>query len=165
MNIKMKAISFLWLVFCLAQPAHAQQAIVTTGGDLYTTSGSVAYSVGQVAFTSPANEVGSISQGVQQPFQLSIVGISELHWVSMFELYPNPANQNLYLHATGSEQTMKLSAFQARIFDMLGNLVATQKLQDDVNMISVSALPTATYFIQIWQENTFIQSVSFSKIN
>ena len=165
MNMKMKVIYFLWLVFCLAHPLSAQKGFVSSGGDIHYPNGTVAYSIGQVAFEPFTHEAGNINPGLQQPFQLSIVGINGLDWHSRLLLYPNPADQNIYLQFSSDEITIQAKEFFARVYDMQGNLLFTQRLKDEVNKISISALPAAMYFIQIWQANRFIRSVSFSKTN
>lgn len=68
--------------------AYAQQASTASGGNASGSGGSASYSVGQTAYT-VSNGNGSVSQGVQQPFEISIVtdiGIkpSALQFSSMY---------------------------------------------------------------------------------
>jgi len=165
MNVKMKVTNFLWLVLCLIQSLSAQQGIVSSGDYINYFNGSVSYSIGQVSFGSFSSEAGNVNQGLQQPFQFSIVGTSDLHRNSMFLLHPNPANQNLYLQLSTHESLVEVRDFYVMVYDMQGKLLITQRLNDDVNTISINVLPAAMYFIQVWQANKFIQSVSFTKTN
>lgn len=165
MNIKMKVTSFLWAALYLVQPLSAQQGITTSGGDVISPEGSVSYSIGQIAFGSFAGESGYVQQGLQQPYQFNTVGTQDIYWGSIFSLYPNPANQNIYLHLSADENMLREMDLYARVYDMAGNLILTQKLKNDVNSIWIDMLPAAVYVIQIWQAKTFLQSVSFSKTN
>jgi len=165
MNFKMKVINFLLLIFCAAQPLSAQKGIVSSGGDFDSPNGSVAYSVGQISYVSIYNETGNVNPGLQQPFELGIVGTRDLYQDSMLLLYPNPANQDVYLQFSSDESLIRPADFLARIYDMKGKLLITQRLRDDINTISIRELPSGIYLIQIWQANTFIQSNSFSKTN
>lgn len=165
MNISMKAASFLWLVLCLIPSLEAQQGFVAAGGDAHHSHGSVAYSIGQVVYTSVTNTAGHVTQGLQQSFQLNIVGTRDLQQDATFVLYPNPANQIVYLESSEHAQIGSAEDFHVSLFDLQGHLLITQALQNDVNTISISRLAPATYFIQIWRGNRFIQSLSFSKTN
>ena len=57
----------------------AQSAIVPVGGDAQSSSGSVSYTVGQIAVQTAANSNGSFSvaEGVQQPYEIQAVGVDD----------------------------------------------------------------------------------------
>lgn len=165
MNIQMKVTGFLWLVFCLAQSLSAQQGIVSSGGDHFSQNGSVAYSVGQVMFEPINGETGNIYPGMQQPFQFGIVGISQIHAGYLYNIYPNPANQFLRLQLSTDENKINDQDLIARVYDVKGNLLISQKLVNPINTILISDLTEGLYFVQIVKTNTILQSISFSKIN
>ncbi len=50
--------------------SFGQTSVNTAGGEVENTSGSVSYSIGQVAYTSVSNSNGSVSQGVQHAFEI-----------------------------------------------------------------------------------------------
>ncbi|MEO6131344.1 MAG: T9SS type A sorting domain-containing protein [Saprospiraceae bacterium] len=161
----MKVTNFLWLAFCMSQSLIAQQGVVSSGGDILSTNGSVAYSIGQIAYASVSGETGIVNPGVQQPFQFDLVGINDFHRDYFINLYPNPANQFLFLQLSTDEGIIQAQDFFARVYDVKGNLLITQMLRHDVTTILISELPEALYFVQVWQANTFIHSISFSKTN
>lgn len=165
MNMKKKVTNFLWLVFCLAQSLSAQQGIVSAGGDNFSQNGSVAYSVGQIAFEPINGETGNLNPGLQQPFQFSIVGISDFRSDYLLKLYPNPANQFLCLQLSTHEGIIDGQDFIAKVYDAKGNLLINQRLENVINTILITDLPDALYFVQIWQSNTLFQTISFSKTN
>lgn len=165
MNTKMKVTCFLGLVFCLAQSLSAQQGVVASGGDHSSSNGSVAYSVGQIAFATIDDETGNLNPGLQQPFQFTIVGINDIGTDHLLNLYPNPANQFLFLQLSTREGIIHAQDFIAKVYDAKGNLLITQQLDNPVNSILISDLPSGQYFVQIWQSKTLSQSISFSKIH
>lgn len=161
----MKVTNFLWLAFFMSQSLIAQQGVVSSGGDILSSTGAVAYSIGQLAYISVSGETGNVNPGVQQPFQFNLVGIKDIQRDYLLTLYPNPANQFLYLKLSTDEGIIQSQDFIARVYDVKGNLLIVQKLIHNVTPILISELPEALYFVQVWQANTFIQSISFSKNN
>lgn len=66
-----KTVALLLLGFGITT-AQAQQATTATGGNASGSGGPVAYSVGQVVYTTNTSSNGSVAQGVQQPYEISI---------------------------------------------------------------------------------------------
>ena len=57
---------------------YAQQATTASGGDASGSGGSVAHSVGQTVYTTNTGSNGSVAQGVEQPYEISITtGLAE----------------------------------------------------------------------------------------
>jgi hypothetical protein len=165
MIFKMKATIFLWLVLCITQSMSAQRGIVSSGGDISSPNGSVAYSVGQIAYVSISSDSRNLTTGLQHSFEIGIVGISNSNPDSMWLLYPNPSSQDVYLHFSSENESSPASDFSARIFDMNGKLLITHRLHNDVNTISIREFSSGMYVIQIWDATRIIQSKSFSKTN
>ncbi len=67
-----------------------QTSVNTAGGEVKNASGSVSYSIGQVAYTSVSNSNGSVSQGVQQAYQISTLNVEEKVFNFSLSVYPNP---------------------------------------------------------------------------
>lgn len=163
--MKMKVTHFLWLSFYLTQSLIAQQGVVSSGGDILSPNGSVAFSIGQIAFVSISGESGSVNPGIQQPFQFDPVATNDFRRDYFLNLYPNPANQVLFLRVSTDEGISEAQNLFARVYDVKGNLLIIQRLRHDITTLLISELPEALYFVQVWQANTFIQSISFSKTN
>ena len=62
---KMKTVALLLLVFGITT-AQAQQAITATGGNASGSGGTIAYSVGQIVYTTYTGATGSVAQGVRR---------------------------------------------------------------------------------------------------
>ena len=57
---------------------QAQESVNATGGNALGSGGSVSYSVGQLTYQTHVGTNGSVAEGVQQPFEISVVtGIKE----------------------------------------------------------------------------------------
>ena len=98
LNKKVKLSALLLLGFGLAG-LQAQEAIPATGGNGSGSGGSVSYTVGQIVYTTITGTNGSSAQGVQQPFEISVVtGIPEAKDISIeIIVYPNPAQDFIML--------------------------------------------------------------------
>ena len=69
----------------------AQLNVVATGGDAQANSGAISYSVGQIDYTSVTMQSGSVAQGLQHPFQATIVtDVKLFDGLSFARIYPNP---------------------------------------------------------------------------
>ena len=97
--IKTKSIPIVLLVtgFLSVGYAQAQQSANAAGGDATGSGGSVAYSIGQVVYTANTSPSGTVSQGVQQAYEIFLIGINETELNSSLSVFPNPILDNLTL--------------------------------------------------------------------
>ena len=71
---------------------QSQDAIAISGGDATGGGGTSSYTLGQVFYTATTANNGSISQGVQQNFELFTLSNEQLMTVNLESLvYPNPS--------------------------------------------------------------------------
>ncbi len=155
----------LWTVTWLGTPLLAQQGVVSTGGDIPSAAGSVAFSIGQTAYQVIDGETGSVHQGVQQPYNFTIVGIEDLREDIVIRLFPNPAQSSVYVQLTSPTPASNQEQMTARLFSFDGKLILEQTLKDDVNTIPIDQLNAALYLLQVWQGNKFIKSYSLTKVD
>jgi hypothetical protein len=165
MNVKLKAIGFLWLLICSAETLSAQHAVLSTGGDLSSSTGSVSYSIGQVIYNHIDGEIGSLNQGVQQPYTFTIVGINDPQQETSWRLFPNPANEFVNIQLSTTSPFNSGHQYSARLFDMKGNLVTEKILDQEINRISLRQCIDATYIVQIIDQHQTIQSYALIKSN
>ena len=139
---------------------QAQESINASGGDAIGNGGSVAYSVGQVLYTTNVGSNGSMSQGVQHAFEIYTVGIKEQLLNISLTAYPNPTTGNLILEV-GDLNLEKLSI---QLVDMQGKHITNEQILAEQTDINMNGLPASTYFINVInQENTTIQSFKIIK--
>ena len=130
---------------------QAQEAIPVTGGNVSGSGGSVSYSIGQVVYSTQAGTTGSVAQGVQQPYEISIViSIEEARGISLqCSAYPNPTTDYLTLKV----ENFQLSTFSFQLFDINGKLLENKKIERNEESIVMSNLVPATYFLKVIQGN------------
>jgi hypothetical protein len=143
---KIKLCVILMLAIGLAE-LKAQEAIPATGGNASGAGGSVAYTVGQVAYSTNLTSSGSESQGVQQPYEISVVsGLADDHEFSLnCSVYPNPASDFLLLSVAGEIQT----SYIASLSDMNGKIITNIIVSNTETKIDLRGLVPAVYFLKI----------------
>jgi hypothetical protein len=139
---------------------QAQESTNASGGDVIGSGGSVAYSIGQVVYTTNTGSAGSVAQGVQHAFEIFTVGIKETELNISLTAYPNPTTENLTLQI--SDYNNEKLAFQ--LYDLQGKLLTSGPVTAQQTQINTASLPAATYFINVVnQENKKVQSFKIIK--
>lgn len=126
---------------------QAQESPTATGGKASGSGGSVSYSVGLVLYQTPTGAISSITQGVQQPFEISVLtGIEDAIGINLMILaYPNPTTDILTLKV----ENFDLSNLHFQLFDMTGKLLQNEKFASTMTTIAMSNLIPATYFVKV----------------
>ena len=57
--------------------SYAQESANASGGNATGSGGTLAYSIGQIVFTTNTGSTGSVAQGVQHGYEIYLVGIKE----------------------------------------------------------------------------------------
>jgi hypothetical protein len=140
---------------------QAQESINATGGDATGIVGSANYSVGQIVYTTNTGTNGSVAQGVQQPFEISVViGIEEANGMTLqCSTYPNPTTAFLMLNVENYDN-INLSY---QLFDTQGKLLQTQKITDSQTRIVMSDFVPATYFVKVMGGNKEVKTFKIIK--
>lgn len=143
---------FLLIIFsaCMATLGMAQSAIVSVGGDAQSATGSVSYTVGQIAVKSVANSSGSISvaEGVQQPYEIQTVGVDDYPQIVLDAVvYPNPTENLAQLKLNGFE--IPTSGLQAHLFDGAGRLLQLLTVTDELTAFQIGQYATGTYYLEL----------------
>lgn len=144
----------------LMSGVFAQESSNSAGGDASGAGGTVAYSVGQVVYTTNTGSNGSVAQGVQHAYEIFSVGIKETALNISLTAFPNPTTENLTLQI--SDYTNQQLTYQ--LFDVQGKQLSNGQITAQQTQINMNSLPTATYFINVVnQENKNIQSFKIVK--
>ena len=138
---------------------YAQQASTASGGDPSGSGGSVAYSVGQIVYTTHAGTTGSVMQGVHQPYEISTTtGLNETGVNLNLSAYPNPTTNYVILQIDNCD-----NAFSYQLFDMSGKLLESRQVTLNVTTIAMDELAMATYFLKVTQNNHEIKTFKIIK--
>jgi len=140
---------------------QAQESVNATGGNALGLGGSASYSVGQVVYTTNIGTNGSAAQGVQQPFEISVVtGLEEAKGINLSVLaYPNPTTDYLTLEVKDFE----LSTLSYQLYDMQGKLLQNEKIIDNKTSIVMSNFVPATYFVKVIQNQQEVKTFKIIK--
>jgi hypothetical protein len=143
---------------------QAQEAITTSGGNASGSGGSASYSVGQVVYTTDVGTNGSSAQGVQQPFEISVVtGIEEAKCITVeWSAYPNPTTDILNLKVDALT-TLSIPSMQYQLYDMSGKLLETKKIESNQTSITMNNLMPATYFLKVTDNNKEVKTFKIIK--
>lgn len=153
--IALLAAGLLWVSF-----AQAQESTNASGGDATGTGGTASYSVGQVVYTTNTGSTGSVAQGVQHAYEIFTVGIKETELNISLTVFPNPTTENLTLQI--SDYNNEQLSYQ--LFDMQGKQLSNGQITAQKTQINMNSLPTATYFVNVVnQENKKVQSFKIIK--
>ena len=127
----------------------AQEAIPTSGGNASGSGGSVSYSVGEVVYTTNIGSNGSEAQGVQQPYEISVVnGLEEAEGIHLnFTTYPNPTKDFLTLKVENYDK----ENLSYNLYDINGKLLTNKILSGNETIISMENFVPATYFLKVLQ--------------
>ncbi|MBU0490030.1 MAG: T9SS type A sorting domain-containing protein [Bacteroidetes bacterium] len=161
MSCKKNTLSALLLLVLGLTGLHAQETIPATGGNASGSGGTVSYSVGQVVYTTYNGASGSIAQGVQQPFEISVItGIEEAASVSLtISVYPNPASEQLTLRVNSFD----ISGLSYQLYDINGKLLENTTIEGTETNIIMSNLVPATYFLKVIQGDKDVKTFKVIK--
>ena len=157
-RLKLSAVLLLGLGLTGLQ---AQESVNATGSNASGGGGSVSYSVGQVVYTTNTGTNGSVAQGVQQPYEISVVtAIKEAKGINLsVSAYPNPTTDYLTLEV----KEFELSNLNFQLYDMNGKLLQSEKITGKQTSIVMGNLVSATYFVKVIQNNKKVQSFKIIK--
>lgn len=126
---------------------QAQTVVTSTGGNVSGIGGSISYTIGQLTYTTNTGVNGSVAQGVQQSYEISLpTGNEEAKDFSLvFLVYPNPSSDFLTLKV-GNYDNEDLSYL---LYDITGNLLENKKVITDQTQVPMGNLLPGTYFLKI----------------
>ncbi len=142
--------------------ANAQQATVAAGGNAAGAGGGyVSYSIGQIVYTTNTGATGSLAQGVQQPYDISVVtALEQAIGINLnLAAYPNPTKDFLNLIVENN----KTESLYYQLFDINGEILENKKLEGTQTNIVMSNFSQATYFLKVIQDNMELKTFKIIK--
>ena len=128
---------------------QAQEVIPATGGEATGSGGSVSYTVGQMVYSTNTGANGSVSQGIQQPYEISV--ISAINELAEFTLecavFPNPVAESLILKVV--RENISVSSLSFQLYDINGKLIQNKELESNETRIHMRDLVPAIYFLKV----------------
>jgi hypothetical protein len=138
---------------------QAQSTIPATGGNANGSGGSVSYTIGQIIYNTMSGSNGTVVQGVQQPYEISVVtSIRNTEDINLkCSVYPNPTVGITKLVFESSD----FEDLRFRLFDITGMLLQDKKVESRETEISLANLSSSVYFLKVIKNN---QEVKVFKI-
>ena len=153
----MKKRMFLLMAFALiGAKANAQTAVATAGGE----AGTVSYTVGQVFVGITTSDKGSLTAGVQQAYEITIVEVGVTDRLVTLEaaVYPNPVTDRLVLRVDDAD-----AALCYTLLDANGRAIATDNIFDVQTSIEMGNLVQGVYFLRVDDGDTAVRTFKIVK--
>ncbi len=124
---------------------RAQQVVLPAGGEATGSGGTVSWSVGQVAYTTNGSSGGTLTQGVQQPYEVIATSlVQHPDGGLMATAFPNPTSSLITVHVNGQVEKGRYS-----LVDGLGQVVLAKKLTGSETFIEMDGLANGAYTLQL----------------
>ena len=152
-------LSFL-LLFCIVS-LQSQENITLSGGDASGSGGTAAYSVGQIVYTTHTGADGSVAQGVQQPYEISIVnGIEQADGINLeLKVYPNPTNDFLNLIV----QDYNNERLSYQLYDINGQIIKRGKVIGIETTITMEFQVPGNYLLIVFDDQNEVKTFKIIK--
>ncbi len=155
-------LNVLIVLFSAITNMAAQEALPAAGGEATGTDGSASYTIGQTVYkTIEGTNGNSAVEGVQQPYEISIVTAIEntKDIILEFYAYPNPTSGILKLRTNDRD----LRNISYRLFDMNGKLLKTDEIKGSETLINMQNLVPSVYFIKVTENDRMIKTFKIIK--
>ena len=158
--MKQKKITVCAAFLLLGGMVSAQGNTVATGGEATGSGGTTSYTTGQVVYTKNTGTNGSVAQGVQQPYEISVTtGVEETSINLEMIVFPNPTTDYLTLKIESEE--FKSMSYQ--LIDMQGKIIDSKKVTTQSSTIKMEGLPKSTYIVNVMEKNKSIKTFNIIK--
>lgn len=139
----------------------SQSTNPATGGTATGSGGSVSYTVGQLVYTILTGTQYSVSQGVQQPYEISTVtAVENTEGITLECLvYPNPTGGSIKL----TIKPFDYKNMRYRLYGLNGTLLQDSKIESEETEISIDNLSPSTYFLKVLRGSKEIKTFKIIK--
>lgn len=163
--MKKKTIQILCVILFLSLnwgAAIAQNATVSAGGTATGSGGTLTYTIGQIADQKVEGNGRYVIEGVQQPFEIQVVGINNYPNIALEAiLYPNPTSSKVVLRIRNYD--IPSQGLTAQLYDFNGKMVKAFVVKDLDTEIDFSGYAAATYQLRIMDDKTLLKTFKVVK--
>lgn len=160
-KLKLSAFLLLGLRIC---GLHAQEALPAAGGNASGSGGSVSFSIGQVFYNTDKDGNSSVTQGVQQPYEITVTtGLEDIKWINLdCSVYPNPTTNYLTLKVDASTK-VSIQSLSYQLHDMNGKLIRFEKVENLETQIDMTNLVSESYLLEVINRKKIVKSFKIIK--
>lgn len=148
MKVK-RILTLLSILISFSAITKAQETVSTSGNDAIGSGGVVNYTVGQIAYKTYSGVTGSISEGVQQRYNVAVTLGENLKDIELeITSFPNPTND--YLRISITENFRKNLRYE--LANQKGMIIQEGNL-DTSTRLNMSRLAASMYIISVKDNN------------
>jgi hypothetical protein len=151
--------SIIALLLC-ALHVQGQQQVVSSAGNFHSNaSGSVSWTLGELAIETLTTANNVLTQGFQQS-RLTVTGFGDLPILDYeIVVFPNPASDHIIIR-TDKEQHENL---HYQLYDLSGRIILQNKILETETTIPVNHLRSAVYLLRIIEGNRQVRAFKVVK--
>ena len=139
---------------------NLHEVILTTGGSATGSNGSSSYSLGQLVDVYNSGTNGSVTQGIQQSFEIYVIsGVENTNITLQCSVYPNPSTDFIRLNTY--KTNLKNPSYQ--LYDINGKLMEMRDITNSETSIVMSRYLPSIYFLKVLSSNHIIKSFKIIK--
>lgn len=140
---------------------QAQSTIPASGGNASGSGGTASYTVGQVVYTTSTGGNGSVAQGVQHPYEISVMtGIDDAKDISLeIIVYPNPASDYVKLKV----KNLEIENLSYKLYNLNGSILLDSEIHAEETDISMQTLLSSTYVLKVIQGQKEVKTFKIIK--
>jgi hypothetical protein len=137
----------------------AQQVVASSGESLANSSGSLSFTLGELAIETKSGSPGILTEGFHQP-TITITSLDEPVKVGYsITAFPNPTSDFVNLEIENEE----LTGLSYILYDATGKDILSGTIENKTTEISFSELKTAIYFLKIETDGKLVKTFKISK--
>jgi hypothetical protein len=138
-------------IFISGTALMAQNAVSASGGNASGSGGSVSYTAGQVFYNTILGSDETVAQGVQQPYEISVVtALEKTEGITLeYLVYPNPTSGFIKLII----KPFDYENWRFRLYDLNGILIQDKKIENEETEISLENVSPSICFLKIISNN------------
>ena len=161
MNLIKYSLCFLLLSGFGIATLRAQSSNPASGGNATGTGGSVSYSVGQIVYTTNIGTNGTVSQGIQQPYEISVVTAIKNTGEIILEclVFPNPTMGQVKLVV----KTKDFGNLRFQLYNLNGVRIQDKKIDNEEIEIFMNNFLPSIYILKVLSGNREIKTFKIIK--
>ncbi len=144
--MRYKEIKLSVLFICCGLVVNGQENVPASFGEASGSGGAISYTVGQLVFDAHNGITGSVTEGLQQPYEISVqMGVDQTTISLSASIYPNPTSDFLVLKVDNPD----LSNLYFDLYNFNGKTIRSQKIDSNETWIDMRNLLSTSYFVRI----------------
>lgn len=142
----------------------AQEALVSAGGNANGSGGTASYSIGQVAYLTISDNDATLSQGVQQTFEINVISTIDNSLATSLSIlvYPNPTSNFLELVFEDIPPT-QIKNLRYKLTNIEGKQLSDEEINSTITLLDLSNFSNSIYHLGIFQNNRLLKNFKISK--